>query len=91
MKLKIKVLEMLRTKPSVLFMLMATHWSLCSEGGDGSCCLISVELVEKRMEMDGVAGAHLANTEGTDGTRCKSELPPSCDNHGSSRNGLRQK
>lgn len=91
MKLKIKVLEMLRTKPSVLFMLMATHCSLCSEGGYRSCCLIAAELVEKRMEMDGVAGAHSPDTEGTDGTRCKSEWSPSCDNHGSSRNGLRQK
>ena len=81
MKLNIKVLEMLRTKPSVLFMLMANHCSLCSEGGYGSCCLISVELVEKRMEMDGVAGAHSADAEGTDGTWCKSEWSPSCANY----------
>lgn len=82
---------MLRTKPSVLFMLMATHCSLYSQERCRSCCLISVELVEKTMEMDGVAGAHSAAAQETYGTRCKSEQSPSCDNHGSSRNGLRQK
>jgi len=78
-------------KPSVLLMLTAIHCSLCSEGGYGSCCLISAELAGKRMEMDGVAGACSAEAAGTDGARCKSEGSPKCDNHGSPRKGLRQK
>lgn len=49
----------------MLFTLMTTHCSLCSEGGYGSCCLISVELVEQRLEMHGVAGALSAGTDDT--------------------------
>lgn len=41
------------------------------------------------MEMDEVSGAHSADTEGTGGTRWKSESSPSCDN--CSRKKLRQK
>lgn len=72
----IKVLEMLRIKPSVLFRLMATPCSLClGRRGFGNCCLIFVKLVGKRMEIDEVAGAHSADTEGTGGTPRKSEVP----------------
>lgn len=75
----IKVLKMLRIKPAVLFRFMATPCSLClGWGGFGNCCLIFVKLVGKRMEMDEVAGAHSADTEGTGGTRWKSEVPKLC-------------
>lgn len=72
----IKVLEMLRTKPSVLFRIMANPYSLClGRRRFGNCSLIFVKLVGKRMEMDEVAGAHSADTEGTGGTPWNSEVP----------------